>query len=244
MVVGGPPGTAVAASSPGRHPSPPRSRRLKSGVLEASAVPRDPASTRAAIRAGDACLRGDDPSQAARHYAVALTALRTGGDKTLLANVYLRLGHANRALGRTLPAVQSYRSALEMSPDHPPTLEALVSLHTAWEEWDYVAKYEERLFKALSDSEKLHDVLLRSGDRWWTLAEDLERAHVRYMIAAKRFPDSRRAAERLADVADAMDRPPATLRSPRGAPKQSGTYPRRQRRTHRIDRTKEAHALG
>lgn len=213
-------------------------------MLEASAIPTDPESTRAAILAGDACLRGDDPYQAARHYAVALTALRTTGDKKLLANVYLRLGHANRALGRTLPAVQSYRSALEMSPEHPPTLEALVSLHTAWEEWAYVAKYEERLFEALADSDALHDVLLRSGDRWWEINGDLERAHVRYMIAAKRFPTSRRAAERLAAVTESMGGPPATLRSGARGATVSGTYPRRQRRTHRIDRTKKAHSLG
>lgn len=245
MVVGGPPSTAAAEAppQPGRRAKP-RSRRLRSGVLEATAVPTDPESTRAAILAGDTCLRGDDPFQAARHYAIALTALKTTGDKALLTKVYLRLGHANRALGRTLPAVQSYRSALEMSPDHPPTLEALVSLHTAWEEWSYVAKYEERLFKALCDSDTLHDVLLRSGDRWWELAEDLDRAHVRFMIAAKRFPRSQRAAERLAAVTKAMDRPPPTKRSWARVGFESGTYPRRQRRTHRIERTKKARSLG
>lgn len=213
-------------------------------MLEASAIASDPESTRAEIIAGDACLRGDDPFQAARHYAIALTALKTTGDKALLANVYVRLGHANRALGRTLPAVQSYRSALEMCPDHLPTLEALVSLHTAWEEWSYVAKYEERLFEALSGSDRLHDVLLKSGDRWWELAEDLDRAHVRFVIAAKRFPRSRRAAERLAALSKSMDAPPPTMRSGGRVAFESGTYPRRQRRTHRIERTKKARSLG
>jgi tetratricopeptide (TPR) repeat protein len=186
-------------------------RRPSSGVLDAVALVDTGADARALLRRGDGYLRGDDAAQATPLYARALTMMKAAGDPEL-KNAYLRLGHANRALGRTLPAVQSYRAALELDAAHVPTLEGLISLHAWHGEWSFVQRYEQRLFKALRDEPRLLDVLLASGDRWLEQGGDAERAHVRFMIAHKRFPDSDKARQRSRDAAS--EHAPATVRSP------------------------------
>ncbi|MEZ4442223.1 MAG: tetratricopeptide repeat protein [Polyangiaceae bacterium] len=181
-------------------------RKKRSGVLDAATLDADRDQAIHWLREGDELLRAELPDEAARRYARAVTVLKASSDRQL-PDAYLRLGHANRALGRALAAIQSYRAALELRPDCLRVLEALASLHAAWKEWDHVARYEDRFIAVAEADGHLHDFLCRSGDRWWRAAGDLDRAHVRYAIAQKRFPDSPYARMRLRALAKAEAKP-------------------------------------
>jgi tetratricopeptide (TPR) repeat protein len=93
---------------------------------------------------GDACLEEGDVEAAAREYARALDRLKAAGGPALLA-AYLRLGKANRVLGRVSACVHCYKKALEIDPQDETALRELIELHAAWGEWEQVASLRARL---------------------------------------------------------------------------------------------------
>ena len=183
-----------------------RPLRPQSGIQRrATPVPASGPSADEYLARGDVHMDLGDPHAAIKEYVRAVSLLQAGPRRAQI-DAYLRLGHANRRGGRMVACVHAYRKALDLDPRHIDALRALVDLHVEWEEWEFVQPIEERLFDVLEGDPRLHDELLRSGDRWWKRAAEPEQALLRYRRALRSFPESTRVQVRLRAVSKGLVR--------------------------------------
>ena len=128
-------------------------------------------------------------------YGHALS-LADEADPTLRAQIYTRLGHANRMLA-TGTAADCYRQALALDKRQVTALRCLVEHAAEDEDWAEMADLEERLFTTIDDPRHRCLELIASGDRWLAAADAPLHARIRYRRALEANPANAAARHRL-----------------------------------------------
>ncbi len=120
---------------------------------------------------------------------------RSGISDGQTAEIWFRLGTANRALGEDKKAEAAFRRALEKEPLHEPTLEAMVELGGARGEWRMVADAKRSQIDAVARREgtdylraKLFEEI---GDLYRERIKDVTSATGAYLEGLKIAPASR-----------------------------------------------------
>lgn len=170
-------------------PTPPRTRRDSGFQLRAVFCDEGTLLAR-----GDDALKDGDATEAARCFQHAVSH---ADNPRAEATAYLRLGEANRALGRDEAAVHCFRRAIEATPGWTPPYIALIAWLAESDDWPAVDRVERDLFAELPEGERRADALVASGDRWWYRAGERGRARQRYREALRSAPDHESAALRL-----------------------------------------------
>ncbi|RAL22930.1 hypothetical protein DL240_08540 [Lujinxingia litoralis] len=81
-----------------------------------------------------------------------------------LAEIYFRLGSVRKTLGEMRKASQYFEKALELDPQHRPTLQNLVEVNEAQSKWEDVVHYTRWLLDAETDATARFAQLSRMGD--------------------------------------------------------------------------------
>lgn len=172
----------------------PRSRHRSDTLPKTGPDSRD-ALAAARIGEGDLAMAKRKAQVALAEYGHALS-LAEEADPTLRAQIYTRLGHANRMLA-TGSAGDCYRQALALDRRQVTALRCLVDEAAQDEDWAEMAELEERLFASIDDPKHRCLELIASGDRWLAAADAPLHARIRYRRALEANPANRTARDRL-----------------------------------------------
>lgn len=113
----------------------------------------------------DAGYELKDWPTALTNYQKVLTALGEE-DVEQRTDVYYRLGNIKREQHQPKQAVNNYEKALALNGEHRPTLEALIDVYAAANDWKQVAAYKRQVLDSVYDGEERYKLLNEIGDLW------------------------------------------------------------------------------
>jgi tetratricopeptide (TPR) repeat protein len=154
------------------------------------------------LEAGDLARSLGHLDESVAHYKKGLAKLGTEVTPERAA-IYMRLGHVMRAKGNLRVAVSNFDKALGITPNDRDALAALIELNAEQGNWRGVNNAEQKFLAGADDGPDKLAMLLASGDRWLTRAEDKRRAKERYAQARDEFPDDVEPLRRLVRIYDA-----------------------------------------
>jgi tetratricopeptide (TPR) repeat protein len=117
---------------------------------------------------------GDWPS-ALTNYQKVLTGLGEG-DVEERTEVYHRLGRVKQAQGQNKQAINNFEKALALDPNHRKTLDSLVDIYTAEQDWPQVAEHKRRILEQIYDDEERLQLLVSIADVWGEKQKDAAKA--------------------------------------------------------------------
>jgi tetratricopeptide (TPR) repeat protein len=117
---------------------------------------------------------GDWPS-ALTNYQKVLTGL-SEGDVEERTDVYHRLGRIKQAQGQGKQAINNFEKALSLDANHKKTLDSLVEIYSAEEEWPQVAEYKRRVLEQVYDDDERLNLLVSIADVWGEKQKDVQKA--------------------------------------------------------------------
>ncbi len=163
------------------------------------ALALDPAHLGVLLARAEALFRTESWEQAARAYNSILVQHATGLERSQSADLYRRLAHIQKQLGRAVQASAFYQKALELDPRHRSTLEEMVELHLARDHVDEAIATLRILADAVAPAEK-PAVVERIGDLYGNKLGNTSRAASTYLQVLELDPKSRRVLQKLLDV--------------------------------------------
>ncbi len=113
----------------------------------------------------DVAFQLKDWPSALTNYQKVLTALAED-DTERRTDVYYRLGCIKREQGQAKQAINNFEKALGLNGEHRPTLDALVAIYAAGNDWKQVAAYKRQILDGVYDGEERYKVLNEIGDIW------------------------------------------------------------------------------
>lgn len=138
----------------------------------------------------DVYYRAEDWDKAFKSYQTVLVHHRDKQSKQEIVEIFFRLGHIKAQLKERRKALNMFDKALEINPDHQPTLKKVIALHEEQSNFEQVIHYKKILMETVSDDERF-DLLIEIGDIWHTRLNNPQKAISSYNEAAEIKPDSR-----------------------------------------------------
>jgi tetratricopeptide (TPR) repeat protein len=130
-----------------------------------------------------------------RDWAGALTnyqkVLTTLGDEQVeeRAGIYFRLGCVKREQGQVKQAIANFEKGLQLEPAHRATLEALVGVYEALNDWSQACAYRQQILDSVLDGEERYQLLQDLGNLWAEKVGDPQQALSAFEQAADLKPD-------------------------------------------------------
>ncbi|MBU1433306.1 tetratricopeptide repeat protein [Myxococcota bacterium] len=81
-----------------------------------------------------------------------------------IVDIFYKQGAVKLKSGERRKAIDSFRKALSLQPDHLGTLKAIIELHESQNDWDDVIHYKNQLLGLLSDETEKFQLLISIGD--------------------------------------------------------------------------------
>jgi len=159
----------------------------------------DPAHLGVLVARAEALFRSQSWEQAARAYNSILVQHAAGLERSQSADLYRRLAHIQKQLGRAVQAGAFYQKALELDPRHRATLEEMIELHLGRDHVDEAIATLRILAEAVDPSEK-PAVVERIGDLYADKLANASRAASTYLQVLELAPKNRRVLQKLLDV--------------------------------------------
>ena len=163
------------------------------------ALALDPSHLGVLLARAEALFRTQAWEQAARAYNSILVQHSATLERPQSADLYRRLAHIQKQLGRTVQAAAFYQKALELDPRHRATLEEMVELHLGREHIDEAIATLRILAEAVDPAEK-PAVVERIADLYGNKAGNTSRAASTYLQVLEIDPKNRRVLQKLLDV--------------------------------------------
>lgn len=113
----------------------------------------------------DAGYELKDWPTALTNYQKVLTALGEE-DVDQRTDVYFRLGCIKREQNQAKQAINNFEKALALNGEHRPTLEAMIEVYGAANDWKQVAAYKRQILDSVYDGEERYKLLNEIGDLW------------------------------------------------------------------------------
>jgi tetratricopeptide (TPR) repeat protein len=143
------------------------------------------------IGLAEAHYRKQEWDKAFKHYQMALVHHRDALSAEEITNIFFRLGVIKREQGERRKALNMFDKALEETPNHRPSLEAIVALHEEQKDWERVVHFKKRLLDSADNAEKV-EVLHEIGNVWAEQLKQPQKAIESYVEATKIDPDNHR----------------------------------------------------
>ncbi|MCB9708426.1 MAG: tetratricopeptide repeat protein [Myxococcales bacterium] len=134
--------------------------------------------------------------KAFKHYQMALVHHRDALNAGEITDIFFRLGVIKREQGERRKALNMFDKALEESPGHRRSLEAIVALHEEQKDWERVVHFKKRLLDTADDTEKV-DVLQQIGTVWAEQLKQPQKAIESYVEATNIDPNNHRILHKL-----------------------------------------------
>lgn len=107
-----------------------------------------------------------DWDKAYKYYQTLLVHHRESLDPNDTTEIFFQLGSIKRQQGDHRKALNMFDKALEQDRFHQPTLEAVIAVHEAQQEWEQVIHYKRQLVDVINNDELRFVELVRIGDLW------------------------------------------------------------------------------
>ncbi|MCC7540253.1 MAG: tetratricopeptide repeat protein, partial [Deltaproteobacteria bacterium] len=132
-------------------------------------------------------FRLKDWEKAFKFFQMILVHHRDALDREQTTEVFYRLGVVKREQGERRKALNMFDKALEQTPTHRPTLEAMLGLYESQGEWEQVIHFKKQLLEVSNDEEKytLHNEI---GDLWKDKLSNVQKAIQAYVEALELQP--------------------------------------------------------
>jgi tetratricopeptide (TPR) repeat protein len=134
--------------------------------------------------------------QAFKYYQMVLAHHRDDVDKEQLTDVFFRLGVIKREQGDRRKALNMFDKALEETPSHRPTLEAVVGLYESQNDWEQVIHFKKQILDQLSGDERFQ-MLEKIGDLWNEKVKNASKAVEAYYEALEMRPKTHKLLHKL-----------------------------------------------
>jgi tetratricopeptide (TPR) repeat protein len=134
--------------------------------------------------------------QAFKYYQMVLAHHRDAVDKAELTDVFFRLGVIKREQGDRRKALNMFDKALEETPTHRPTLEAVVGLYEAQSDWEQVIHFKKQILEQASGDERFQ-MLEQIGDLWAEKVKNASKAAEAYYEALELRPKTHKLLHKL-----------------------------------------------
>ena len=176
-------------------------------IVALSAAAEGGAPARALLALVIACFRRERWDDAAS-WARALVSQH--GEDALVREKHVEIHHmlgvAENARGDIGAAARAFREVLSRSPEHRPTLEALIALEEKRERWEAAAALREHLAACSESPEERAKRLMELGDVCMQRLSQVPRALQVYEQAADEQPEDRRVLHKLLDAYQKAER--------------------------------------
>ncbi len=113
----------------------------------------------------DMAFRLKDWPTALTNYQKVLTALGEE-DVEPRTDVYYRLGCIKREQQQVKQAINNFEKALALNTEHRPTLEALIDVYGASNDWKQVASYKRQILDSVFEADERYTLLNEIGEIW------------------------------------------------------------------------------
>lgn len=143
-----------------------------------------------------AYYRAEDWDKAFKFYQMLLVHHRDSLDREQITDIFYRLGVIKREQGERRKALNMFDKALEEDGYHRPTLEAVVGLYQAQNEWEQVIHFKKQILEVATDEERF-DLLSEIGDLWNEKVGNKQKAIQAYADAGDLSPDDHRLLHKL-----------------------------------------------
>jgi tetratricopeptide (TPR) repeat protein len=133
--------------------------------------------------------RQKDWEKAFKFYQMLLVHHRDSLGSDEITDIFYRLGVIKREQGERRKALNMFDKALEEDAYHRPTLEAVVGLYEAQNEWEQVIHYKKQILEIANDDEERFKLLDQIGDLWNEKVGNKQKAIQAYSDASDIRPE-------------------------------------------------------
>lgn len=134
--------------------------------------------------------------QAFKYYQMLLVHHRDGLGRDETTDVFYRLGVIKREQGDRRKALNMFDKALEEDAEHRPTLEAIVGLYEAADDWEQVIHFKKRVLE-VADIDERFRMLDEIGDLWNEKLKNASKAIESYHEASQLAPKDHKLLHKL-----------------------------------------------
>ncbi len=134
--------------------------------------------------------------QAFKYYQMLLVHHRDGLGRDEITDVFYRLGVIKREQGDRRKALNMFDKALEEDAQHRPTLEAIVGLYQAADDWEQVIHFKKRVLEVAEIDERFR-LLDEIGDLWNEKLHNAPKAIESYQEASQLQPKDHKLLHKL-----------------------------------------------
>jgi tetratricopeptide (TPR) repeat protein len=125
--------------------------------------------------------------QGSKYYQMLLVHHRDALGKEEITDIFYRLGVIKREQGDRRKALNMFEKALEEDPQHRPSLEAIVGLYEATNDWEQVIYFKKKILDLLEGEERFQ-MLEEIGGLWNEKLKNPQKAIQCYVDAAEIKP--------------------------------------------------------
>jgi tetratricopeptide (TPR) repeat protein len=147
----------------------------------------------------DLLFKMQDWDAAGKIYQTILVQHRDGQDEADVVRIYNRLGMVRQALGERKKALNMFEKALEIDPHHRDTLQAVIDLQTAQNDWEAVIQAKRGLMATADDKEKTR-LLDEIGGIYHEKLQNAQKATAAYVEALEIDPEDHSLLQKLLEL--------------------------------------------
>lgn len=147
----------------------------------------------------DLLFKMQDWDNAGKIYQTILVQHRDGQDDADVVRIYNRLGRVRQNLGERKKALNMFEKALEIDPTHRETLQAVIELQAAQNDWEAVIQGKRGLIQTANAREKVQ-LLSEIGSIYQEKLQNPQKATAAYLDALEVAPEDHQLLQKILDL--------------------------------------------
>ena len=149
---------------------------------------------------GELLFKREDWDRAFKIYQTILVHHRDRQSEEENVETFFRQGFIKLKVGERRKAIDFFRKALDLRPDYPEALDAIIDLYEKQSDWDNAIYYRRQQIRSVEEPRARFDSLLRIGDIFRENLRNVSQAVGAYNEALEAQPDSRLVLSKLLDL--------------------------------------------
>lgn len=159
----------------------------------------------------DLLYRREDWDRAFKIYQTMLVHHRENLDEAAVVDIFYRQGLIKLKVGERRKALDFFRKALDLQPQHADTLKAICELHEKQGDWEDVIHYRRQMLAVVEDPLERFQALVSIGDILREHLRSVNKAVEAYNEALAIQPDSKLVLSKLLDLYEETRRWPEAV---------------------------------